>query len=106
MESLFGGIWCIKHGRIDAEKPRKGKEAFSYGNTTSPLKILKLKPTDKEQQLDYKKVDVGFVAQQMLKKSLRNLCERQVLQFKMESKDFLAKTASKLHDKTPINIDL
>ena len=33
----------------------------------SPLKILKLKPTDKEQQLDYKKVEVGFVAQQVLK---------------------------------------
>ncbi|XP_073256117.1 uncharacterized protein [Porites lutea] len=43
------------------------RSILSYGNTTSPLKILKLKPTDKEQQLDYKKVDVGFVAQQMLK---------------------------------------
>ena len=59
--------------RISTEKPRKGKEAYlSYGNTTSPLKILKLKPTDKEQQLDYKKVDVGFVAQQMLKEK----CEK------------------------------
>ena len=34
---------------------------------TFPLKILRLKPSDKEQQLDYQKVDVGFVAQQMLK---------------------------------------
>ena len=31
------------------------------------MKILKLKPTNKQQQLDYKKADVGFVAQQMLK---------------------------------------
>ena len=31
------------------------------------MKILTLKPTDKEKQLDYEKVDVGFVAQQMLK---------------------------------------
>ena len=79
----------MKHGRIGAEKPRKQKEAYlSYGNTTSPLKIPKLKPTDKEQQLDYKKVDDGFVTQQ----------------FKMEcDKDFLVKTASKLLDKTPIN---
>ena len=52
---LIEGIWCIKHGRIGTEKPWKGKEAIyylSYGNTTSPLKILKLKPTDKEQLLD------------------------------------------------------
>ena len=31
------------------------------------MTILKLKPTNKQQQLDYKKADVGFVAQQMLK---------------------------------------
>ena len=31
------------------------------------MKILKLKPSNKQQQLDYKKADVGFVAQQMLK---------------------------------------
>ena len=68
MQNLFEGIWCIKHGRISIEKLWKGKEAYlSYGNATSPLKILKLKATDKEQQLDYKKVDVGVVAQQMLK---------------------------------------
>ena len=73
---------------------------------TSPLKILKLKPTDKEQQLDYQKVDVGFVAQQMLKEKSGKLSERQVLQFRMECKDFLAKTASKLLDKTPINYRL
>ena len=58
---------------------------------TSPLKILKLTPTDKEQQLDYQKVDVGFVAQQMLKEKSGKLSERQVLQFRMECKDFLAK---------------
>ena len=46
---------------------------------TSPLKILKLKPTDKEQQLDYQKVDVGFVAQPMLKEKSGKLSERQVL---------------------------
>jgi len=68
MQNLFEGILCIKHGRISIEKLQKGKETyFSYGNATSPLKILKLKPTDKEQQLDHKKVDVGFVAQQMPK---------------------------------------
>ena len=65
---LFEGIWCIKHGRIGAEKPRKGKKHIYLMETQqSPLKILKLKPTDKEQQLDYKKVEVGFVAQQVLK---------------------------------------
>lgn len=73
---------------------------------TSPLKILRLKPTDKEQQLDYQKVDVGFVAQHMLKEKSGKLSERQVLQFRMECKDFLAKTASKLLDKTPINYQL
>ena len=68
MQRLFEDMWCIKHGGIGSKKPRKEKEAYlSYGNTTSPLKILTLKPTDKEKQLDYEKVDVGFVAQQMLK---------------------------------------
>ena len=28
MESLFEGIWCIKHGRIGAEKPLKEKKHF------------------------------------------------------------------------------
>ena len=46
---------------------------------TSPLKILKLNPTDKEQHLDYQKVDVGFVAQQILKEKSAKLSERQVL---------------------------
>ena len=73
---------------------------------TSPLKIVKLKPTDKEQHLDYQKVDVGFVAQQMLKEKSAKLSERQVLQFRMECKDFLAKTASKLLDKTTKNYRL
>ena len=73
---------------------------------TSVLKILKIKPTDKEQQLDYLKVDVGFVAQQMLKEKSSKLSERQVLQFRVESKDFLARTVAKLLDKTPINYRL
>ena len=38
----------------------------------------------------------------MLKVKSKKLCERQVLQFKMKCKDFLAKTASKLLDITPI----
>ena len=43
---------------------------------TSILKVLKIKPTDKEQQVDYLKVDVGFVAQQMLKERSSKLSER------------------------------
>lgn len=70
---------------------------------TSVLKILKLKPTDKERQVDYLKVDVGFVAQQMLNEKSSKLSERQVLQFRVECKDFLARTVAKLLDKTPIN---
>ena len=38
------------------------KETQHLLEATSPLKILKLKPTDKEQQLHYKKVDVSFIA--------------------------------------------
>lgn len=76
------------------------------GEATSALKILKLKPTDKEQQVDYQKVDVGFVAQKFLKEQSSKLSERQVLQFKMECKDFLARTVAKLLDKTPINYRL
>ena len=51
-------------GESALKSREKGKKHIylSYGNTTSPLKILKLKCTDKKQQLDYKKVDVGFVA--------------------------------------------
>ena len=48
------------------------------------LKILRLKPSDKEQQLDYQKVDVGFVAQQMLKQKSGKLNERQVKFFNSE----------------------
>ena len=70
---------------------------------TSILKVLKIKPTDKEQQVDYLKVDVGFVAQQMLKENSSKLSERQLLQFRVECKDFLARTVAKLLDKTPIN---
>ena len=51
---------------------------------TFPLKILRLKPSDKEQQLDYQKVDVGFVAQQMLKQKSGKLNERQVKFFNSE----------------------
>jgi len=43
---------------------------------TSVLKVLKIKPSDKEQQVDYLKVDVGFVAQQMLKEKSSKLSER------------------------------
>ena len=73
---------------------------------TSVLKVLKIKPTDKEQQVDYLKVDVGFVAQQMLKEKSSKLSERQLLQFRVECKDFLAGTVAKLLDKTPINYRL
>ena len=73
---------------------------------TSVLKILKIKPTDKEQQMENLKVDVGFVAQQMLKEKSSKLSERQVLQFRVENKDFLARTVAKLLDKTPINYRL
>ena len=38
----------------------------------------------------------------MLKVKSKKLSERQVLQFKMKCKDFLAKTASKLLDITPV----
>ena len=40
---------------------------------TSVLKVLKIEPTDKEQQVDYLKVDVGFVAQQVLKENSSKL---------------------------------
>ena len=73
---------------------------------TSVLKILNMKPTDKEQQVDYHKVDVGFVAQKMLREKSSNLSERQVLEFRVGCKDFLAKTVAKLFDKTPINYRL
>ena len=66
---------------------------------TSVLKVLKIKPTDKEQQVDYLKVDVGFVAQQMLKEKSSKLSERQPLQFRVEYEDFLARTVAKLLDK-------
>lgn len=46
---------------------------------TSVLKIVKITPTDKEPQVDYLKVDVGFVAQQMLKEKSSKLSERQLL---------------------------
>ena len=38
------------------------KETQHLLEVTSPLKTLKLKPTEKEQQLHYTKVDVGFIA--------------------------------------------
>ena len=46
---------------------------------TSVLKVVKITPTDKEQQVDYLKVDVCFVAQQMLKEKSSKLSERQLL---------------------------
>lgn len=67
------------------------------------MKILKLKPTDNEQKLNYQRVHVGFVAQQTLKEKAGKLSGRQILQFRMKCKDLLAKTASKLLDKTPIH---
>lgn len=70
------------------------------------LKIPKLKPTDSKKRLDYQRVDVGFVAQQMLKETSGKLSERQVSQFRMDCNDFLAKTDSKLLDKTPISYQL
>ena len=41
-------------GKSPLKSHVKGKKHI-YRKATSPLKILKLKPTDKEQQLDYKK---------------------------------------------------
>ena len=56
--------------------------------------------------MDYLKIDVGFVVQQMLKEKSSKLSERQILQFRVECKGFLARTVAKLLDKTPINCRL
>ena len=56
--------------------------------------------------MDYPKVDFRFVAQQMLKEKGNKISERQMLQFRVECKDFLARTVAKLLDKSPINYRL
>ena len=69
------------------------------------MKILKLKATNKEQQLDYKKAYVGFVAQQILKEKSEKFVKGKFFNSKWNA-DFRAETASKLLDKTPINYGL
>ena len=69
----------------------------------SAVKLTKVDPLDTNSHRNYSKVGLGFAAEQELSKLKKHnpnaVSERQVMQVKLECKDFLA---SKLIDKCPL----
>ncbi|XP_048577470.1 uncharacterized protein LOC116618576 [Nematostella vectensis] len=70
----------------------------------SPIKLAKFDLSNKENYLDDKKVDVGFVAQAKIRKLLldKKVSGLQAFQFRNEFRDFMKSVVSKLLEKTPI----
>ena len=63
--------------------------------------------TDNQNHLSYKNVDVGFVAEKQLKDAIKaGVGERQILELKMKSKDFLEEVVKKMLNKCPISYSL
>ncbi|XP_070554389.1 uncharacterized protein [Ptychodera flava] len=70
----------------------------------SLAKIVKLDLQDKKIYTSYSKVDLGFSSELELRKvkSQSSVSDRQVMQLRMECRDFLVKTATKLIEKSPL----
>ena len=75
-------------------------------NSADSAVKLKVDPLDANSHRNYSKVGLGFAAEQELSKLKKHnpnaVSERQVMQVKLECKDFLAKRSSKLIDKCPL----
>ncbi len=71
-------------------------------------KIIKVKVADKDLHAPYTQVDVGFVAEKLLKELLvkKSASEKQVMEFRMESKNCLQTIVEKLLEKSPIQYTL
>ena len=83
------------------------KDVMSSANSTA--KLLKIDPMDTKSHAAYSRVDLGFAALEelsKLKKSLSVVSERQIMELKLQCRDFLAKMCSKLLDKCPLKYSL
>ncbi len=71
-------------------------------------KIIKIQVTDKDLHLPYNQVDIGFVAEKILKELLakKGINEKQNLDFRMECKAGLQGITEKLLDKSPLQFTL
>ena len=61
--------------------------------------------SNKENLLHYKKIDIGMSADQALKDA-ETLSERQVMEFRMEAREFLCSTCKKILNKCPLAFSL
>ena len=70
--------------------------------------IHKINIADDKNLLDYKKVDVGFSAQKILKDllSAKKISDRQFMEFRMECRAFLQGVVKQLLLKSPLNYNL
>ena len=76
----------------------------------SAVKLMKIDPLDKNVHKSYSKVDLGFAAEQELNnvKTRRpnSVSDKQIMELRMQCKDFLAKMSSKLISKCALRYPL
>ena len=75
-------------------------------SATNVLKLLNIDLSNKDHHRDYKSIDIGFVAGEQLKVVGRSVSERDVLEFRMQCKDFILALITKIKAKSPLNYSL
>lgn len=74
----------------------------------SAIKLCEVKVNDRDNHQPYKKVDIGFTADKILKKLVneKKISERQEMEFRQEAKSFIIAILSKLLNKCPLQYSL
>lgn len=74
----------------------------------SLVKVVKLDVTKQENHLSSSKIDVGFAADKKLKElyASKKINDKQILQYRLEVKDFLVAVVSKILEKSPVKYSI
>ena len=77
-------------------------------SVTTTQKLISVDPTNTDNHKIYKKIDVGFTAEKILKKSLcdKKLTECREMEFRMEAKAFVVEILKRLLNKCPLQYTL
>jgi hypothetical protein len=72
------------------------------------FQLLSVDLNDTKEQLDWRKIDAGFVAENLVKTLLhsKKISEREAMAFRLEAKDFMKSIVFKLLEKSPIRYKL
>jgi len=78
---------------------------------SSVQQLLKIDVGLKENHKVYSKIDIGFMAEKSLKsavdqKTKKKISDKELMQFRMESKEFLIKLVKKIMEKSPLKYSL